>query len=224
MKPFFKAVAAIFWKDLLAERRTREILGAMLVFALVIILIFVFAFDLSVDMRRQAAAGVIWVTLCFSGTISLNRSIAVEKDREGMDGLLLAPVDRTAIYFGKVLVNWVYVLLTALVIIPVYSVFNNVNLLSPGFAGVVLLGSLGYILTGTLLATLSIQTRTRDMLLPILLFPVVIPLLLAAVRASTILLQGSPSPELGTWLMLLGGYDLLFLAVGLLVFDKIVEE
>jgi len=224
MKHFFKAVAAIFWKDLLAERRTREILGAMLVFALVIILIFVFAFDLSVDMRRQAAAGVIWVTLCFSGTISLNRSIAVEKDREGMDGLLLAPVDRTAIYFGKVLVNWVYVLLTALVIIPVYSVFNNVNLLSPGFAGVVLLGSLGYILTGTLLATLSIQTRTRDMLLPILLFPVVIPLLLAAVRASTILLQGSPSPELGTWLMLLGGYDLLFLAVGLLVFDKIVEE
>ncbi|HPS41962.1 MAG TPA: heme exporter protein CcmB, partial [Anaerolineaceae bacterium] len=122
MKQFFKAVAAIFWKDLLAERRTREILGAMLVFALVIILIFVFAFDLSVEMRRQAAAGVIWVTLCFSGTISLNRSIAVEKDREGMDGLLLAPVDRTAIYFGKVLVNWVYVLLTALIIIPVYSV------------------------------------------------------------------------------------------------------
>lgn len=224
MKQFFKAVAAIFWKDLLAERRTREILGAMLVFALVIILIFVFAFDLSVEMRRQAAAGVIWVTLCFSGTNSLNRSIAVEKDREGMDGLLLAPVDRTAIYFGKVLVNWVYVLLTALIIIPVYSVFNNVNLLSPGFFGVVLLGSLGYILTGTLLATLSIQTRTRDMLLPILLFPVVIPLLLAAVRASTILLQGSHTPELSTWLMLLGGYDLLFLAVGLLVFDKILEE
>ena len=133
-------------------------------------------------------------------------------------------MDRTAIYFGKVLVNWVYVLLTALIIIPVYSVFNNVNLLSPGFFGVVLLGSLGYILTGTLLATLSIQTRTRDMLLPILLFPVVIPLLLAAVRASTILLQGSHTPELSTWLMLLGGYDLLFLAVGLLVFDKILEE
>lgn len=224
MKKFINAVLAIFWKDLLAERRTREILGAMLVFALVIILIFVFAFDLSVEMRRNAAAAVIWVTLCFSGTISLNRSIAVEKDREGMDGLLLAPVDRTAIYFGKALVNWVYMLVTAVIIIPIYSLFNNVNLFSAGFAGVVVLGSLGYILTGTLLSTLSSHLRTRDMLLPILLFPVLIPLLLAAVRASTILLHGGTSPELSTWLLLLAGYDLLFLAVSVLVFDKIVEE
>ena len=224
MKHFVNMVLAIFWKDLLAERRTREILGAMLVFALVIILIFVFAFDLSVEMRRNAAAGVIWVTLCFAGTISLNRSISVEKDREGMDGLLLAPVDRTAIFFGKALVNWVYMLITAVIIIPVYSLFNNVNLMSAAFAGVVVLGSLGYILTGTLLSTLSIQLRTRDMLLPILLFPVLIPLLLAAVRASTILLQGGAPAELSTWLLLLAGYDLLFLAVAVLVFDKILEE
>ena len=224
MKHFTNAVLAIFWKDLLAERRTREILGTMLVFALTVILVFVFAFDLSVEMRRKAAAGVIWVTLCFTGTISLNRSMSLEKDREGFDGLLLAPVDRTAIYFGKALVNWVYLVITAVIIVPVYSLFNNTSLFSWGMAGVILLGTLGYILTGTLLSSLAIQLRARDMLLPVLLFPVLIPLLLAAVRASTILLQGGDPGELGTWFLMLAGYDLLFAAIGVLVFDKIIEE
>lgn len=224
MKRSFNAVMAIFWKDLLAERRTREILGTMLVFALTVILVFVFAFDLSVEMRSKAAPGVIWVTLCFAGTISLNRSMSLEKDREGFDALLLAPIDRTAIFFGKALVNWVYLLITAVIIVPLYGLFNNLNLFSPGFIGVILLGTLGYILTGTLLATLSLQLRARDMLLPVLLFPVLIPLLLAAVRASTILLQGGIQGELSTWFSLLAGYDLLFAAIGLLVFDKIIEE
>lgn len=224
MKMFINAVLAIFWKDLLAERRTREILGTMLVFALTVILVFVFAFDLSIEMRSKAAPGVIWVTLCFAGTISLNRSMSLEKDREGFDGLLLAPVDRTAIFFGKALVNWVFLLITAIIIVPVYTLFNNVNLFVPGFFGVILLGTLGYILTGTLLATLSLQLRARDMLLPVLLFPVLIPLLLSVVRASTILLNGGIQGELSTWLALMAGYDLLFMAVGLLVFDKIIEE
>lgn len=224
MNRFIDVVMAIFWKDLLAERRTRETLGAMLVFALTVILIFVFAFDLSVEMRRRAAAGVIWVTLCFSGTISLNRSISVEKDHEGMDGLLLVPVDRTAIYFGKVLVNWVYMLIMAVIVVPVYSIFNNTNLFSWPLIGVILLGTLGYILTGTLLSMLSMQLRTRDMILPVLLFPVVIPLLLAAVRASTILLQGGAADELQTWLLMLAGYDLLFFSTSLMLFDKLIED
>jgi len=224
MKAFLNTVLAIFWKDLLAERRTREILGAMLVFALTVLLVFVFAFDLAVDMRSKTAPGVIWVTLCFAGTISLNRTMSLEKDREGFDGLLLAPADRTAIYFGKALVNWVFMLITAIIVVPVYALFNNINLFSAGFAGVILLGTLGYILTGTLLSALSLQLRTRDMLLPVLLFPVIIPLLLAVVRASTILLQGGMQGELSTWLLILVGYDLLFAAVGLLIFDKIIDE
>jgi heme exporter protein B len=224
MKRFVAVVAAIFWKDLLAEKRTREILAAMVVFALIVILIFVFAFDLSVETRKNAAAGVIWVTLCFVGTIGLNRSMAVEKDRDGMDGLLLAPVDRTAIYFGKALANWVFLLVVAVIILPVYSLFNNTNLFSFGLVGVVLLGSLGYILSGTLLSTLSLQLRTREMLLPVLLFPVVIPLLLAAIRATSILLLGGATTELNTWLWMLMIYDLVFLAVGIMVFDKTLEE
>ncbi|HOV06957.1 MAG TPA: heme exporter protein CcmB [Anaerolineaceae bacterium] len=224
MKAFLDVVFSIFWKDLLAERRTREILGTMLVFALTVILIFVFAFDLSVEMRSKAAPGVIWVTLCFAGTISLNRTMSLEKDREGFDALLLAPVDRTAIFFSKALVNWIYLLITAAILLPVYALFNNVNLFNGGIAGVVLLGTLGYILTGTLLSTLSLQLRTRDMLLPVLLFPVLIPLLLAVVRASTILLQGGIEGELSTWLLLLAGYDLIFMALGIIIFDKIIEE
>jgi len=224
MKAFLDVVFSIFWKDLLAERRTREILGTMLVFALTIILIFVFAFDLSIEMRSKAAPGVIWVTLCFAGTISLNRTMSLEKDREGFDALLLAPVDRTAIFFGKALVNWIYLLVTAAILLPVYALFTNVNLFNGGVAGVVLLGTLGYILTGTLLSTLSLQLRTRDMLLPVLLFPVLIPLLLAVVRASTILLQGGIEGELSTWLLLLAGYDLIFMALGIIIFDKIIEE
>ena len=224
MKAFLNVVFSIFWKDLLAERRTREILGTMLVFALTVILIFVFAFDLSIEMRSKAAPGVIWVTLCFAGTISLNRTMSLEKDREGFDALLLAPVDRTAIFVGKALVNWIYLLITAAILLPVYGLFNNVNLFNGGVAGVILLGTLGYILTGTLLSTLSLQLRTRDMLLPVLLFPVLIPLLLAVVRASTILLQGGIQGELSTWLLLLAGYDLIFMALGVMVFDKIIEE
>lgn len=224
MKAFLNVVFSIFWKDLLAERRTREILGTMLVFALTVILIFVFAFDLSIEMRSKAAPGVIWVTLCFAGTISLNRTMSLEKDREGFDALLLAPVDRTAIFVGKALVNWIYLLITAAILLPVYALFNNVNLFNGGVAGVILLGTLGYILTGTLLSTLSLQLRTRDMLLPVLLFPVLITLLLAVVRASTILLQGGIQGELSTWLLLLAGYDLIFMALGVMVFDKIIEE
>lgn len=224
MKRFFAAIFAIFWKDMLGEKRTREILSAMLVFALIVILIFVFSFNFSVETRHTAAAGVIWVTLCFTGTLSLNRTMSIEKDRDGMDGLLLAPVDRIAIFFGKSLVNWVYVLISALIIVPTYALFNNVNLFSPGFFGVILLGTLGYILTGTLLATLSLQLKTRDLLLPVLLFPVIIPLLLAAVNASTLILQGGSPAELNSWLLLLGGYDLLFLSVCIMLYDKILEE
>ena len=224
MKQLFAAIFAIFWKDLLGEKRTREILSAILVFGLIVILIFVFAFNFSVETRHSAAAGVIWVTLCFTGTLSLNRTMSVEMDRDGMDGLLLAPINRIAIFFGKALVNWVYVLISAVVIIPTYSIFNNINLFSISFLGIILLGTLGYILTGTLLATLSMQMKTRELLLPVLLFPVIIPLILAAVNASTLILQGGNSAELTTWVLLLGGYDLLFLAVCIMVYDKILEE
>lgn len=221
---FIRAVFAILWKDLLSEKRTIATLGSMLIFALVVIFIFVFAFDLAVDERSRAATGVIWVAICFAGTLSLDRTMACESESGGMEGLLLAPFDRTVIFAAKVLVNWIFMLVTAVIVIAAYSVFNNVSLFSFGFLGVVLLGTLGYLLIGTLIATLTHQLKARGMLLPVLLFPLLIPLLLAAVNASDLVIFGGNPGTLRTWLGVLAGYDLLFLATGVLVFDKILEE
>jgi len=221
---FVRVVGAIVWKDLAAELRSRELISAMLVFALLVILIFNFALDLSSQTRAGLTSGVLWVTLIFAGTIGLNRSMAVEKDRGCLDGLLLAPVDRTAIYFGKVTGNWFFMLLVAAIILPLYSVLYTVNLWMPGLFFSIVLGTAGYSMVGTLLAAMAVQTRTRDILLPILLFPVIFPLLLAAVKASSGYLQALPWVDIQPWVTLLVVYDLIFTAVGILVFDSVVEE
>lgn len=221
---FLRALWAIIWKDLAAELRSRELLSAMLVFALLVILIFNFALELDAQTRFNVAAGVLWVTFAFAGTLGLNRSMAMEKDRGCMDGLLLAPVDRSAIYFGKMFGNLIFMLLVEIIVLPVYSLLYNVNLFQPGLIVVTLLGSIGYVAVGTLLASMAVQTRTRDILLPILLFPVMIPLFIAAVKASGGFLQGIPMDEIWPWLNLLLVYDVVFIAVAFMVFDYIVEE
>ena len=221
---FIKAVSAVVWKDLQAEFRSRELFSAMLVFSLLIILIFNFALELDVKTRQSVTAGVLWSTFAFAGTLGLNRSMAIEKDRGCMDGLLLAPVDRSAIYFGKVISNLVFMLIVEVIVLPVYSVLYTVNLFQPGLLLVILLGSIGYVGVGTLLSAMSVQTRTRDILLPILLFPVVIPVLLAAVKASSGFLTGSELADILLPINLLIAYDIIFIAVAFMVFDSVVEE
>jgi heme exporter protein B len=221
---YLKTVSAIVWKDLAAELRSRELLSAMLVFSLLVILIFNFAIELQPNLRQTITPGVLWVTFAFAGTLGLNRSMAVEKDRGCLDGLLLAPVDRSAIYFGKVISNLVFMLIVVLVVLPVYSVLYNINIFNPGLLVVILLGSAGYATVGTLLASMAVQTRTRDVLLPVLLFPVIVPVLLAAVKASSGFLQKLPMNEIWPWLNILIVYDVIFTAVAYMVFDFVVEE
>jgi heme exporter protein B len=221
---FLKAVSAVVWKDLQAEFRSRELFSAMLVFSLLIILIFNFALELDIKTRQTVTAGVLWATFAFAGTLGLNRSMAIEKDRGCLDGLLLAPVDRSAIYFGKVISNLAFMLVVEMIVLPVYSVLYNVNLFQPGLLMVILLGSIGYSGVGTLLAAMSVQTRTRDILLPILLFPIVIPVLLAAVKASNGFLEGLEISEFIMPINLLIAYDVIFIAVAFMVFDSVVEE
>lgn len=222
--PYLRTIGAIVWKDLAAELRSRELISAMFVFALLVILIFNFALELDVQGRAAVTAGVLWATFAFAGTLGLNRSLAMEKDRGCMDGLLLAPVDRSAIYFGKAIANLVFMLLVEAIVLPVYSILYNVNLFVPGFLLIVLLGSVGYVAVGTLLASMAVQTRTRDVLLPILLFPVVIPVLVAAVKASTAILQGLDMAEIAPWSNILIVFDVIFIAVSFMAFDYIVEE
>ena len=222
---FANAIAAVVWKDLAAEFRSRELFSAMLVFSLLVILIFNFALELDIKTRQSVTAGVLWVTFAFAGTLGLNRSMAVEKDRGCLDGLLLAPVDRAAIYFGKVISNLVFMLIVEAIVLPVYSFLYATNLFQPGLLLVILLGSIGYVTVGTLLASMAVQTRTRDVLLPILLFPVVIPVLISAVKASGGFLTGADfSTEIMPWINLLLVYDVVFTAVAFMTFDYVVEE
>jgi heme exporter protein B len=215
---FLRAAGAVVWKDLAAELRSRELIGAMLVFALLVVLIFNFALELDIRTRSTITAGVLWVTFAFAGTLGLSRSMAVEQDRGCLDGLLLAPVDRSAIYFGKVGANLAFLGIVVAIVLPVYSILYNVNLFLPGLLGVVVLGSIGYV------AAMAVQARTRDVLLPILLFPVALPVLIPAVKASTGFLQGLPMEDIVTWIRLLVVYDVVFLVVAWWVFDYIVEE
>ena len=221
---YLNSIAAIVWKDLAAEIRSRELLSAMLVFALLVILIFNFALELDAQARATVTSGVLWVIFAFAGTLGLNRSMAMEKDRGCLDGLLLAPVDRSAIYFGKAIGNLVFMLVVEIIVLPVYSLLYNVNLFQPGLVLVILLGSIGYVAVGTLLSTMSVQTRSRDMLLPILLFPLVIPILIAAVKASGGYLSGADMSEIAPWLNLLLVYDVVFTAIAFMVYDSVVEE
>jgi len=224
LSSFLRAMGAVIWKDLVAELRSRELLSAMLVFALLVIIIFNFALELDPKTRAGVTAGVLWVTFIFAGTLGLNRSMAIEKDRGCMDGLLLAPIDRSAIYFGKAIGNLIFMLIVEIIVLPLYSLLYNINLFKPGLMLVILLGSIGYIVVGTLLATMAVQARTRDILLPILLFPVALPVLMASVKASNGFLQALPMAEIQPWLNLLIVYDIIFTAVAFMVFDFVVEE
>jgi len=222
--PFLRAMFAVVWKDLAAEWRSRELVSAMLVFALLVIFIFNFSLELNPQMRAGLTSGVLWATFTFAGTLGLNRSMAVEKDRGCLDGLLLAPVDRTAIYFGKLLANLVFMLLVAAIVLPIYAILYNVNLFNAGFLLVILMGSWGYVAVGTLLASMAVQARTRDVLLPILLFPVAIPVLIAAVKASSGYLSAAPWADIVPWINILLVYDVVFTAAAFMVFDFVVEE
>ena len=219
-----RAVGAIAWKDLAAEFRSRELFSAMMVFSLLVIVIFNFALELDIATRRSVTSGVLWVTFAFAGTLGLNRSLSVEKDQGCLDGLLLAPVDRAAIYFGKAISNLAFMLIVEAIVLPVYSFLYSVNLFNPGILLVILLGSIGYTAVGTLLATMAVQTRSREFLLPILLFPVVLPVLIAAVKASGGILTGDDAAAVAPWLNMLIVYDVIFIAVAFMTFEFIVQE
>ena len=224
MNSYLSAVRAVIWKDLTAEWRSREILSAMFIFSLLVILIFNYALELDIAAQESMSAGVLWTTFIFAGTIGLNRSLAVEKDRGCLDGLLLAPVDRSVIYFGKAVGNLIFMLIVEVIVLPVYSFLYGVGLFQPGFLLIVLLGSIGYVAVGTLLATMVVQVRTRDILLPIILFPLALPVIIAAVKASQGFLSMAPMTEITPWLNILLVYDVIFIAAAYMAFDFVLEE
>jgi heme exporter protein B len=223
--PYLRKVFAIIAKDVTAELRTREMLSSMFVFSLLVILIFNFAFDLRADNQRTLAPGVLWVAIAFAGMLGLSRSFIVEKDRGSLEGLLLTPVDRSAIYLGKMLGNVLFIGLVESIILPIFVVLFN---LSAGdilpLMGVILLGTVGFAGVGTLFSAMVIHTRAREVLLPILLFPVVIPVMLSAVKLTAAILDQIPFAEAQNWFSLLIGFDAIFMALSFMLFDYVIEE
>jgi heme exporter protein B len=221
---FLRKVWAIVVKDVAAELHTREMISAMLVFSVLALLIFSFALDLRGAMARAAAPGVLWATVAFAGTLGLSRSLAREQQTGCIDGLLLVPMDRSAIFFGKALGNLTFIAVVEIVLLPLFSAFFDVSLLRPGVLVVTALGTVGYTAVGTLLAAIAVNTRAREVMLPILLLPLAIPALIAAVQATGGLLEGGTLAEMGGWVRLLVVYDLIIVAVSMLTFGYVVED
>lgn len=223
---YLRKVFAIVWKDVIAELRTKEMFSAMFVFAVLVIVVFNFAFDLRVsgERVRQVAPGALWVAFAFSGVLGLNRAFAAEKDRGCLEGLLLAPVDHTAIYFGKMISTVLFMLVVEAIMLPVFTAFFGVNLFDLRLVLVIILGTVGFAGVGTILSAMTAQTRAREVLLPILLLPVVAPVLIAAVKATAGILDGLPTSEIALWLQLLLAFDVIFPAVAFMTFDFVVKE
>jgi heme exporter protein B len=223
---YLRKILAIVHKDIVAELRTKEMFSAMFVFAVLVIVIFNFAFDLRVsgERVRQVAPGALWVAFAFSGILGLNRTFVLEKDRGCLEGLLLAPVDHTAIYFGKMISTVLFMLVVEALMLPVFTAFFGVNLFDLRLLLVVILGTVGFASVGTILSAMTAQTRAREVLLPILLLPVAAPVLIAAVKVTAGILDGLSMGEMARWWQLLVAFDLIFPAVAFMTFDYVVKE
>lgn len=220
---YLSKVLAIVWKDVVAELRTKEMFSSMLVFALLVIVIFNFSFDLRVENIAQVAPGVLWVTFAFASTLELNRSLALEMENDCLDGLLLAPMDRSVIYFGKMLGNLIFICTIEALILPIFSVLFDLNLIQPSLLLTVFLGTVGFAGVGTLLSAIAVNTRAREVMLPVLLFPIILPVVIAATKATGGILDGLPLGDIAHWLRFLVAFDIIFLVVSYMTFDFVVQ-
>jgi heme exporter protein B len=220
------AFAAILGKDLRAELRTLQSLPAMALFAVTTFVIFRFGLDRT-QLSGDLASGVLWATLLFAAILGVNRLFVVEHEEGGFDAIRLAPIDRTALFAAKAAALLAYLVVLELIVVPVFAIFflDSAAALPP-LALVLLLADLGLAATGTLISSMAVNSRARDLLAPLVLLPLVVPLSIAATGAlEPLLALGGPGyHRFGTWLAVLGLYDLIFLLVGYAVFEFLLED
>jgi heme exporter protein B len=220
----FARIIVIFWKDALTELRTKEIIVSVLVFALLVVVIFNFAFGTGTGITEVVAPGILWTALTFGGVLGFNRTFAVEKENSRLEGLMLCPMDRAVIYWGKLVSSFTFMLVVAAVITPIFLALFNLPLFLPRLALIIVLAIIGFAAVGTLFSALAINTRARDIMLPILFLPVVVPVIVAAVKATSSALAGETWGDMSTWLQILTAFDIIYLVVATLVFEFVVEE
>ncbi|HEX6315667.1 MAG TPA: heme exporter protein CcmB [Gemmatimonadaceae bacterium] len=218
-------VGAIVWKDLLAERRSKAGFNAVAFLGVLILLLFGFALGPDAEALREAAAGALWLAILFAGVLAFNRSYQLELDGAALEPLLLYPAPRWTIFAGKFIANLLFVLLLEVIVVPAAIVLFQVKTLAGWLpaSGVLLLGSIGFVALGTFYASMASRSRAREVLLPLLLFPMLVPVLLASAEASASLLAGNPMQDAGAWVKLLAAFDVIFLVASFLAFDHVIE-
>ena len=225
---YWRKLWALVEKDIADEFKTKEMLSSMFIFSFLVIVIFAFAFTPSRATTSEVFPGILWIGITFAGVLGLNRSFAGEKDNECLLGLMLTPVDRTVIYLAKAASNFLFLVAVKAVSLPLFFVLFDYCLAGPLWLllAVILFGTVGFIVTGTFLAALAANTRASEILLPLILFPVIMPVVIGAVKCTAIVLAGVPPElkgELVRWVMLLGIYNIIFLTVSLMLFDYVLE-
>lgn len=222
---FARRTWAIVWKDVLVERRSKETVNAVLFFS--VLLLFIFEFTLGADRERLAAVlpGLLWLGVLLAGLLGLGRSFVLERENDCWEALLLTPGDKGAVYVGKLCGNLLLMALVEVVMVTLFTLFMNVEVgrALPGLVLVLALGTLGIAAIGTLFGAMTAHVRARELLFPVLLLPVLVPVLLATVKATEALLLGEPLAAVAHWLKLLGAADVIYVATGLLTFDAVLE-
>jgi heme exporter protein B len=215
----------VLWKDVLTERRSRESMNLLFFFACLLLLLFQFA--LGPDRERLSAAlpGLLWLGFVLAGLLGLGRTFQAERENDCWEGLRMTPGDRGAIYLGKLAGNFLLMLAVEVVFLGLFGIFFNVDLWGalPALGAVLLLATVGLAAVGTLFAAMTVEVRARELLFPLLLLPIQVPVLLGAVKATEAVLQGLALAEVGRWLTLLAAADVVYLVVGLLTFEFVLE-
>ena len=224
MRAVVSASLAVYLKDVRLEMRTRETLGAVLAFALVTAFIFNFTFDPSPEVLAAAGPGIVWVAYVFTAILGMNRTFIIEKERGTLDGLLLAPVGREAIYFGKLLSALTLLLAVEALMLPVFLVLYDLSLLNVWFVATAVAATVGLAATGTLFSALAVHTRAREAMLPLLFLPVSLPVVIGAVSSASAALGGEGWDGVGPWLQLIAAFDIVFLLLSSWAFEFVLEE
>jgi heme exporter protein B len=223
---YLRVVALIAAKDLKTELRSRDQVVTLVFFALLVLVVFNFAFDFTIIDFVTLGAGVLWVAFIFSGVLALNHTFQIEREQDRIQGILMAPVDRSAFYLGKVISTVLFMSAVETVIVPVSVLLFNYQF-SSRIALVILvliLNTIGFAAVGTLFAAMTTQTRRSEMLLPLLLFPAAVPIALAAVKTTSHILAGRAFDRYSSWLGMSVAYDAIFLSAAVLLFDYVLEE
>lgn len=216
-------IAAIVFKDIAIEYRNKEAFSSMLLFGLLVVVVFSFAFE-GAD-RSTVVPGMLWVAFSFAGILGLNRSLSMETDNDCLQGLLLSPLSRSDLYLGKVAGNFIFAVIAELVLLPLFVVLNNLafDLKLLWVVGITLLGTLGFVAVGTTLSLISAQTRMKEVMLPVLQIPMTFPVILSAVQATSLVMSGDPG-GISFPLSLLGVFSTVYLTASYFVFEYLVEE